>query len=121
MRAKTFGFLSVVPVVLASGFVSVRAAMSLLVAISLVAVLLSYRGLLSDQAYKFFPLSSPLYSSLWVFERSLSVYWALYWRARYGGYPFGQRVLSKGTGEAWVAGGRIQSRDLARGQQIESF
>jgi len=121
MRAKTFAFLSVLPVVLASGFVSVRAAMSLLIAISLVAVLLSYRGLVSQQAYKFFPLSSPLYSPLWVFERSLSIYWALYWRARYGGYPFGQRLLFKGTGEAWVAGGRIQSRDLARAQRIESF
>lgn len=121
MRAKTVAFLSVLPVVLASGFVSVRAAMSLLIAISLVAVLSCYRGLLSDQAYKFFPLSSPLYSPLWVFERSLSIYWALYWRARYGGYPFGQRLLSKGTGEAWVAGGRIQRRDLARAQQIGSF
>ncbi|MCA1607483.1 MAG: glycosyltransferase family 2 protein, partial [Acidobacteria bacterium] len=89
MRAKTFAFLSVLPVVLASGFVSVRAAMSALIAISIVALLLCYRGLLSDQAYKFFPLSSPLYSPLWVFERSLSVYWALYWRIRYGGYPFG--------------------------------
>jgi hypothetical protein len=121
MRAKTIAFLAVLPLVLASGFVSVRAAMSLLIAISLVALLLCYRGLLFDQAHKFFPLSSPLYSPLWVFERSLSVYWALYWRARYGGYPFGQRLLSKGTGEAWVAGGRIQSRDLARAQQIESF
>jgi hypothetical protein len=121
MRAKTVAFLSVLPVVLASGFVSVRAAMSLLIAISLVAVLLSCRGLLSDRAYRFFPLSSPLYSPLWILERSLSVYWALYCRARYGGYPFGQRLLSKGTGEAWVAGGRIQSRDLARAQQIESF
>ena len=121
MRAKTFAFLSVLPLVLASGFFSLRAAMSLLIAISLVALLLCYRGLLSDRAYKFFPLSSPLYSPLWILERSLSVYWALYWRVRYGGFPFGQRLLSKGTGEAWVAGGRIQSRDLARAQQIESF
>jgi len=121
MRAKTVAFLSVLPLVLALGFVSVGAAMSFVIAISLVALLLCYRGLLSDRAYKFFPLSSPLYSLLWVFERSLSVYWALYWRARYGGYPFGQRLLSKGTGEAWVAGGRIQSRNLARTQQIESF
>lgn len=116
MRAKTFAFLSVLPVVLASGFVSLITAVSALIAIALVALLLCYRGLLSDQAYKFFPLSSPLYAPLWVLERSLSVYWALYWRVRYGGYPFGQRILSKGTGEAWVAGGRIQSRDLARAQ-----
>ena len=95
--------------------------MLLLIAISSVGVLLSCRGLWSDRAFKVFPLSSPLYSPLWIFERSLSVYWALYWRARYGGYPFGPRLLSKGTGEAWVAGGRIQSRDLARVQQIESF
>ena len=121
MRAKTLAFLSVLPVLLASSFVSVRAAVSLLIAISLIAMLLCYRGLLSDHAYKFFPVSSLLFSPLWVLERSLSVYWALYWRARYGGYPFGQRILSKGTGEAWIAGGRIQSRGLAKPQQIESF
>jgi hypothetical protein len=54
-----------------------------------------------------------LYAPLWVLERALSVYWAFYWRVRYGGYPFGSALLSKGTGRAWVAGGRAESRAAA--------
>ncbi|MFN2511665.1 MAG: glycosyltransferase family 2 protein [Pyrinomonadaceae bacterium] len=122
MRAKTAAFMSVLPVTLALGvLINARASILLLAAISLFAVLLSVRGLLRDQAYKFFPFSAPLSSPLWILERSLSVYWALYWRVRYGGYPFGQRLLSKGTGEAWIAGGKIQSRDLARPARTHSL
>lgn len=115
MRAKTILFLALLPMIAALSFlVGPTAALSLIVAISLMAMLLSALGLLRDRAFRFFPLSSPLFAPLWILERSLSVYWALYWRVRYGGYPFGQRLLSKGTGKAWVAGGRIQSRTLAK-------
>ena len=68
-----------------------------------------------------FPLSSPLFAPLWIFERSLSVYWALYWWARYGGYPFGQKLLSKGTGDAWIAGGKIQSQSLAKAATVSNL
>ncbi|HEX6174244.1 MAG TPA: hypothetical protein VF089_09530, partial [Candidatus Binatia bacterium] len=44
-----------------------------------------------------------LYAPLWVVERSLSVYWAQYCRVAHGGYPFGEQLLSKGTGRAWRA------------------
>ncbi|MEP6913048.1 MAG: glycosyltransferase family 2 protein [bacterium] len=115
MRAKTAAFLSVIPVVLGLGFAfNVRTSIFLLALLSLVSLLLSGRGLLRNAAYRFFPVSSPLFAPLWLLERSLSVYWALYWRARYGGYPFGQKLLSKGTGDAWIAGGKIQSRSLAK-------
>lgn len=115
MRAKTIVFLALLPMIAALSFlVGPTAALSLIVAISSLAMLLSALGLLRDRAFRFFPLSSPLFAPLWILERSLSVYWALYWRVRYGGYPFGQRLLSKGTGKAWVAGGRIQSRTLAK-------
>ena len=33
----------------------------------------------------------------------MSVYWAIYWKVAEGGYPFGDRILSKGTGRAWYA------------------
>jgi hypothetical protein len=115
MRAKTFAFLTVLPMVIGVGLlIGATAALSLIVAISLLAMFLSGLGLVRDRAYKYFPLSSPLFAPLWIFERSVSVYWAVYWRVRYGGYPFGARLLSKGTGEAWVAGGKIQSRTLAK-------
>ncbi len=114
MRLKTAAFLSVFPVAsvlwLTAG---VGAALLFLVFILLCSMLITLRGLMRDSAYKFFPTQSLLFAPLWILERSLSVYWALYWRVRYGGYPFGPRLLSKGTGHAWVAGGRIQSRVLA--------
>ena len=115
MRAKTVAFLAVLPVIAALGLlIGPMGALGLIAGISLLAMLLSAVGLLRDRAYRFFPLTSPVFAPLWILERSLSVYWAMYWRVRYGGYPFGQRLLSKGTGEAWVAGGRIQSRTLAK-------
>lgn len=115
MRAKTVAFLSVLPVTVAiTVWLGLRAGLLLLALLFLASVLLSGRGLLRDSAYRVFPASSPLFAPLWIVERSISVYWALYWKARYGGYPFGQRLLSKGTGAAWVAGGQIQSRVLAK-------
>lgn len=115
MRIKTIAFLAVVPTIIAlSVLMSLRVALVLLAAISILAITISGLGLVRDGAYKFFPHNSPLFAPLWILERSLSVYWALYWRVRYGGYPFGSRLLSKGTGNAWVAGGKIQSRTLAQ-------
>jgi hypothetical protein len=122
MRAKTAAFISVLPIALGLSFlVNVPAAIFFVALLSLVSVMLSSRGILRDAAYRFFPVSSPLCAPLWILERSLSVYWALYWWARYGGYPFGQKLLSKGTGEAWIAGGKIQSRVLAKTQRFRSF
>lgn len=115
MRGKTAAFLSVLPITFALSYITTaRAGFIFLAAISLISILLSSRGLLRDRAYRFFSPVSALYSPLWILERSISVYWAVYWRVRYGGYPFGQRLLSKGTGVAWIAGGKIQSRELAK-------
>jgi hypothetical protein len=122
MRAKTAAFLSVLPITLGLRFVvNIRDAIFLLALLSLVSVMLSSHGILRDAAYRFFPVSSPLFAPLWILERSLSVYWAMYWWARYGGYPFGQKLLSKGTGDAWIAGGKIQSRVLAKTQHFQSL
>lgn len=122
MRAKTAAFLSVAPAALSLSILfSARAVIFFLALLSLVSVSLSSRGIVRDAAYRFFPITSPLFAPLWVFERSLSVYWAVYWWARYGGYPFGQKLLSKGTGDAWVAGGKIQSRNLGTGRRLRAL
>ena len=122
MRAKTAAFLSLLPAVFGAGLlINWQTAILVLTAVALLAILLSGRGLLRDRAYKFFPIGSPLYAPLWILERSISVYWALYWRVRYGGYPFGPRLISKGTGAAWIAGGKIQSRDLAKPHRIHAM
>lgn len=63
---------------------------------------------LGDGAHKYFPFWTSLYAPLWIVERSFSTYWALYWRLARGGYPFGDKLLSKGTGAAWTAGGKTQ-------------
>ncbi|MGQ0763798.1 MAG: glycosyltransferase [Acidobacteriota bacterium] len=115
MRAKTVAFLSVLPVTMAiTVWLGRRAGLLFLAVLFLASVLLSTGGLLRDSAYRVFPVTSPLFAPLWIVERSISVYWALYWKLRHRGYPFGERLLSKGTGHAWIAGGQIQSQVLAK-------
>ena len=109
MRLKTLGFASLLPlltVLFAFGYRT--AALVTLSLVSLLAMGLSLKGLLRNRAYKVFGFAVPLYAPLWIFERSISEYWALYWRVRYGGYPFGDQMLSKGTGAAWSEGARLQ-------------
>jgi hypothetical protein len=113
MHAKTALFMSLLPALVVFGlFGGIRAALVFAVVVSACAVLIALRGLLRDRAHRFFPARIIFYAPLWILERALSVYWALYWRVARGGYPFGDRVLSKGTGRAWVAGGRLQRRTL---------
>ncbi|HEX8282901.1 MAG TPA: glycosyltransferase family 2 protein [Pyrinomonadaceae bacterium] len=114
MRAKTALFASLVPLALALAvFMGGASLLAFVAFVSLASVLVALRGLLRDRAFRFFPARLLLYAPLWVLERALSVHWAFYWRARYGGYPFGSALLSKGTGRAWVAGGRAESRAAA--------
>jgi hypothetical protein len=102
MRTKTILFMSLLPSTIALALLSgARAALAFLLVVSICAGLLAGRGLLRDQAYRFFPAHVILYAPLWILERGLSVYWALYWRLAHGGYPFGEHLLSKGTGRAW--------------------
>jgi glycosyltransferase involved in cell wall biosynthesis len=115
MRAKTVAFLSVIPSVMATAIFAGRWAAPLLAGlVATTAIILCARGLIRNRAYRYFSGSTPLWAPVWVLERSISVYWALYWRVRYKGYPFGRRLLTKGTGAAWIAGGRVQSRMLTR-------
>ena len=104
MRLKTVLFMSLLPATSAIGFFNgAAAALSFFFVVSICAAVLAGLGLLRDQAYNFFPAHVILYAPLWLVERSLSVYWALYWRLAHGGYPFGEQLLSKGTGRAWRA------------------
>jgi uncharacterized membrane protein len=114
MRAKTLLFASLLPIIITLGLtLGARAALLIACLVSACSMLLALRGLLRDRAYRFFPARVILYAPLWVAERVLSTYWAIYWRIARGGYPFGDRLLSKGTGRAWVAGARVQ-RSRAR-------
>ena len=101
MRAKTLFFASL-PLVLALTWMKAGWQLSLIyvTVISVGACASAARGL-TDGAARFFPLQVVLYAPLWIAERSVSTYWAFYWYLTRGGYPFGDKVVSKGTGRAW--------------------
>lgn len=105
IRAKTLFFLALPAVLiltwLKSGW---RLSLAYILLISVGAIVTAARGL-SDGAAHFVPVSTVLYAPLWIAERSVSTYWALYWYFTRGGYPFGDKVLSKGTGRAWKSAG----------------
>ncbi|MDQ4122412.1 MAG: glycosyltransferase family 2 protein [Acidobacteriota bacterium] len=111
MRLKTVFFLAL-PIAfvlfwLLAGFPS---ALVFAIFIAIGAVLAAALGL-KDGATEFFPISIVFYAPLWIIERSFSTYWAFYWRITRGGYPFGDKLLSKGTGNAWTAAGGTAASD----------
>lgn len=81
---------------------------------SIAAILLAATGRSRGVAAKHFPMSVCLFAPLWILERSVSTYWALYWHFSRGGYPFGDKILSKGIGRDWISGGRIAAQAAAR-------
>ena len=115
LRAKTALFLSLPAV--ATWIAAVAGWKSLLVYLlcaSIAAVLLAAVGRFRGTASNYFPMSVCFFAPLWIFERGLSTYWALYWHFTRGGYPFGDKILSKGIGRDWISGGRIAAEAAAR-------
>ncbi|HEY8559540.1 MAG TPA: glycosyltransferase family 2 protein [Pyrinomonadaceae bacterium] len=103
MRAKTL-FFAAVPLVLSLALLNSGWRTTLICAalISLGAIVSAALGL-GDGATKFFPPRMIFYAPLWIAERCFSTYWAFYWYLTRGGYPFGDKVVAKGTGRAWNA------------------
>jgi hypothetical protein len=109
MRAKTSFFASLLPALaLLWAAAGGRAALAAAAAVAGGATLFAARGL-GDGAARFFPPWLCVYAPLWVAERVLSTYWAFYWRVAHGGYPFGDKLLAKGTGRAWRVAGQARS------------
>jgi hypothetical protein len=108
MRAKTLMFMAVLPLAALAAAFGARALLLYASAIAATSMVLAERGRRGG-AHRFFPRRVTWHAPLWVLERSISVYWALYWRLRYGGYPFGDKLLSKGTGKAWITGGQANT------------
>jgi glycosyltransferase involved in cell wall biosynthesis len=103
MRAKTAFFLLLpIDFLLFLLFGGWRFALLFAVVVSIGAITNAVLGL-NNGARSFFPVSVVFYAPLWFIERSFSTYWALYWRITRGGYPFGDKLLSKGTGWSWKA------------------
>lgn len=114
-RAKTAFFLALPFVLVASGWLGGFLGLLLCVAmISIFAVALACAGSARGLASEYIAPWTCLYAPLWVFERMISTYWALYWYLSRGGYPFGDKVLMKGIGRDWAEGGRVASRTSAK-------
>ncbi len=79
-------------------------------AVGIAAIILASAGRARGHAAKYFLISVCVFAPLWVGERVISTYWALYWHFAHGGYPFGDRVLTKGIGRDWIPGGKIAAQ-----------
>src|SRR2546423_2706800 len=115
LRGKTALFLSL-PIfgIWIGAAASWKTLLVYLLFVSIAAVALALAGRSRGTASQYFPMSVCIFAPLWILERSLSTYWALYWHFRHGGYPFGDKILSKGIGRDWISGGRIAAQAAAR-------
>jgi hypothetical protein len=115
LRAKSALFFSLAPTVLIAFLLGGRKAGAIVLAsLGLAASGLAAAGRARGEASKYFPVSICLFAPLWMIERSLSSWWALFWFLRRGGYPFGETILARGVGRDWFAGGRIAAEQLKR-------
>jgi hypothetical protein len=115
LRLKTALFLSVPIFAGWLGYVfGFKALLFYFAALFLVAFALAIAGRFRGAAAKYFPWSVWFFAPLWMLERTASTYWALYWHFAHGGYPFGDKILSKGTGRDWIRGGQIAAEAAAR-------
>lgn len=104
MQKRTVFFLALIPIFLILiGSKKVKTA-TLLGAILFLGALLKAEKGRSGAAEKYLSPKILIFAPLWILERSVSIYLALYWKLVKGGYPFGDRLIKKGTGRAWIEG-----------------
>ncbi|MBA3386851.1 MAG: glycosyltransferase family 2 protein [Chthoniobacterales bacterium] len=119
LRAKTAVFLALPIVVLLSATLGGLAGfLTCLLVVSIFAVALACAGGARGEASEFIPPWICLYAPLWIAERCFSTYCALGWFLRYGGYPFGDKLLTKGIGRDWVEGGRVAAKSAEQRRKI---
>jgi hypothetical protein len=113
MRFKTALFFTLLPLfVIIGALFGIAGLAFFLFTVSGLATLVATLGRAHGIARKFFPANCCFFAGLWVFERTLSSYWALYWYLSRGGFPFGGRILSRGIGRAWSSGSRVAAAQL---------
>jgi hypothetical protein len=114
LRTKTALFLSLPMFAVWSAAFGWKTLTAYFVCISIAAIVVAIAGRFRGDARKYFPMSICFFAPLWILERTFSTYWALYWHFARGGYPFGDKILSKGIGRDWISGGRIAAQAAAR-------
>jgi hypothetical protein len=108
LRLKTAFFLALPAFLVAAGLLGGWLGCAMFLgAASALSVALAYAGRARGGAAKYISAFVCPYAPLWILERTISTYCAVYWHFRHGGYPFGDQVLTKGIGRDFVAGGRI--------------
>ena len=114
LRFKTIFFAALFPIA-----VALACAAPKWLSIFLLSIFIALAGWLRGDARKYFPFYASFFAPLWIFERMLSTYWAFYWFIFRGGYPFGKRLLSKGIGRDWIAGGKIATKAAVNAEAPE--
>jgi hypothetical protein len=108
LRFKTILFASLLPIAIAITLIGGMKSLSIFaLSITATSILLAAIGWARGNARKYFPFNICFFAPFWIFERALSTYWAFHWFLTRGGYPFGDRLLSKGIGRDWIEGGKI--------------
>lgn len=104
MKKRTAFFLSLLPLMILL-LVSKKKKVAAVLAMTggFLSIIRARKGR-SKEVEKYLPGKTVFYAPLWILERSISIYLALYWRKTRGGYPFGDKVVEKGTGRAWTEG-----------------
>jgi hypothetical protein len=115
LRVKTALFLSLpifAAVIAATG--GLKAVVTYFVTLFIAAAALAIVGRLRGDAARYFPWSVCWFAPFWIVERTISTWWAIYWFFARGGYPFGDKILSKGIGRDWISGGRVAAETAIR-------
>jgi hypothetical protein len=113
LRTKTALFLLPIPLLFLAVFLYGGKGLNIYLGVTaFLSIFLALRGRARGRAAKFFPLRCCFYAPLWILERTLSTYGALYWYFSRGGYPFGAQLLTRGIGRDWWSGGRAASRQI---------
>ncbi|MDQ2824253.1 MAG: glycosyltransferase family 2 protein [Verrucomicrobiota bacterium] len=106
LRFKTILFASLLPIGIAIVLIDLK-----WMAILLLSIVFALAGWLRGNARRYFPFNTCLFAPLWVVERAVSTWWAFYWYFRHGGYPFGDRLITKGIGRDWIEGGKMAAHE----------
>jgi hypothetical protein len=115
LRLKTALFLSLPLVAAVVGFaLGFKAVLLYALGIFAIGIALAFAGWFRGAASRCFPGTVCFFAPFWVLERTFSTWWALYWHFAHGGYPFGDKILSKGIGRDWISGGRVAAQSAAR-------
>jgi hypothetical protein len=119
LRGKTIFFASIVPLAV---FLAVVGKFRFLIfgctLLVIGSIAVAAAGRLRGKGVTVFPGSTCWFAPLWILERALSTYVAFCWRIFRGGYPFGDRVLSRGVGRDWFSGRRNASLSLQRSTHL---